>query len=204
MIIKRPPNYKLNVCRTQLNQRDSTFLRLPAEIRNRIYESACCQSVVILYPGDRSRKRYPDDGRDEAPKGLMFACRQTYHEAYQYILDHCIFSFIGMQRKSKKYLKLQGLIRSVELNSYQYPIWEWGKMLVSHARRVEIPPKGGSRLSFDWTVKEPDFPGVHSLHVISGLSGSRRGNPKYGHAEWEEAGRVRFGNPYLEVHVRDL
>jgi hypothetical protein len=61
---------------TKINQRNSPLLRLPAEIRNTIYELALhdVTTKLVLKKGQRNRKL----GRSTA---LVHTCRQTRHEA---------------------------------------------------------------------------------------------------------------------------
>jgi hypothetical protein len=78
---------------TELNQRNSPLLRLPAELRNQIYMFAFCNITVDV------RSRYENDPIDNQNLiqghrrvvGLLTTCRQLHHEALPIFYEYCTF-----------------------------------------------------------------------------------------------------------------
>jgi hypothetical protein len=78
---------------TRRNQLESPFLRLPAEIRNQIYEHAFDRVVWVdpptfWFPWDRKTK---PPNYSEFP--LLQTCRQINHEAMPIAFRNCTFNF---------------------------------------------------------------------------------------------------------------
>lgn len=59
----------------------SPFLRLPAELRNKIYQYAFQNNTVLVVP-ERSDEHQLEHRRElRGPMALWICCRQVYHEA---------------------------------------------------------------------------------------------------------------------------
>jgi hypothetical protein len=68
------------------NQLNSPLLRLPGEIRNRIYEYTFSESVVVVSDGyaNRSYTR-----KNNTPLHILATCQQIRHEATSFFWKHC-------------------------------------------------------------------------------------------------------------------
>jgi hypothetical protein len=72
---------------TAKHQLESPFLRLPGELRNRIYELTFLNTVI-------KRHRYSSWSCDyQSACGLLLVCRQTRYEAAPFLYDAATFDF---------------------------------------------------------------------------------------------------------------
>lgn len=89
----------------QENQKRSPFLRLPPEIRNKIYQRAFSNFVAhmrltkIRFPKSLPQFRYFHDN----PITLLFTCRQIRHEASMFFYTLSTFSF-------RNYMDMNGFV----------------------------------------------------------------------------------------------
>lgn len=68
------------------SQTQSPFFRLPAELRNQIYELAFQETTAtVQYPG----------GCCLLPSGILTACKQAYTEAIGLFYSNATFEFLG-------------------------------------------------------------------------------------------------------------
>jgi hypothetical protein len=76
---------------TQENQAHSPFLRLPAELRNLIYELSSPTTLVKVHPHWDDPRYYPDN---DGPRGIIAflqTCHQINGEAMQFFLSTSTF-----------------------------------------------------------------------------------------------------------------
>ncbi|KAL6703019.1 hypothetical protein ACN47E_010295 [Coniothyrium glycines] len=79
---------------TQHNAARSRLLRLPAEIRMRIYDFVFLNSPIHLKTGAfRSQHLRRSEIDQLASLGLLVTCRQLHHEAMPAFHKHCIIKF---------------------------------------------------------------------------------------------------------------
>jgi hypothetical protein len=71
------------MCSTKANQKNSPFLRLPAELRNQIYALACDTMIVHEPPRRGSAMRCMRSG-----SGLRLICRQVNHEVSEAVEEY--------------------------------------------------------------------------------------------------------------------
>jgi len=97
----------LTVDSAQRNQRESPFLQLPPEIRNRIYEYALSRSHVQKH---RYHSLWVGLSTTQDPFALLFVCRQIYAETavLPYRLTRFGFTFFtGFNRWLEKLMPVQ-------------------------------------------------------------------------------------------------
>ncbi|KAH7389472.1 hypothetical protein DE146DRAFT_635192 [Phaeosphaeria sp. MPI-PUGE-AT-0046c] len=92
------------------NQLNSPFLKLPAEIRNNIYEQICAKTIVKV-PADASRGALYATSHQGA-SGLLHTCRQIRHELLPTFLDCTAFD-LGMLPVDELQRKLDPSMRAV-------------------------------------------------------------------------------------------
>ena len=97
-------------------QQDSALLRLPAELRNMIYEFTFSHCRVEI-PRRRKRESY---GRSK-PNNLLLACRQIHEEAIQLYYIHATFCFdTGGLYRLPEWVKKIGLARAMLLKHVNF------------------------------------------------------------------------------------
>ena len=81
---------------TQANAKNSPLLRLPGELRNRIYEHALADSFIEPMSYQRTVSRHPRESSNppmSATVSLIRTCRQTRSEAEPLFFAHTTFGF---------------------------------------------------------------------------------------------------------------
>jgi hypothetical protein len=103
---------QLPIYSTQLNEENSPFLRLPAELRNRIYKFGLYEDVIDF------KSRYPSLKKPNLPKALAFLCicRQVYCEVS--VLYFALNTFRFDSEKSLE--ELIGFIAQAKLDAVKY------------------------------------------------------------------------------------
>lgn len=72
----------------KINQKESTYLKLPAEIRNMIYHYICQDEVIILEVyGTKVKRSFPD----KSASSILHTCRQIRHEVLPIYFQHAVF-----------------------------------------------------------------------------------------------------------------
>jgi hypothetical protein len=87
------PQYPLTHCSIQANQENSPFLRLPAEIRNRIYELTLAGSIVKVKSTEHpsmSLQRSANSHGSGSALGLLHVCAQIRHDAQAIFWSRCV------------------------------------------------------------------------------------------------------------------
>jgi hypothetical protein len=124
---------------TLANQLNSPFLRLSAELRNRIYEVACPQSLVSLQTvtdEDFLELCFPRTIRSRSPFALVHTCRQIRHEPMSTFLKNTTFD-----------LKNDTAFNTV--------LTDWD--LRDTVRSIKITESVAALMSFSWKEKYPSW-----------------------------------------------
>jgi hypothetical protein len=87
--------------RTALNQKESLLLRLPAEIRDKVYEYVhSAYEICVFYCPYEREQRFEAYTSDRPPKrpanliGLLRTCRQLHLETERLLFIHCPFDIL--------------------------------------------------------------------------------------------------------------
>jgi hypothetical protein len=86
----KPSSFVLTIASTLANQSTSPLLRLPAELRNRIYTLTFSNKIVRVVPS-RLRGASGQDNKYTGPVALLLTSRQLYAETSNLFLRTCIF-----------------------------------------------------------------------------------------------------------------
>jgi hypothetical protein len=78
---------------TQENQKNSPFLRLPPELRNKIYELALDEGTVQMRRRYLAPPSFLAQHDKHGPQNLVLTCRQIHHEALPLLYKLCTFVF---------------------------------------------------------------------------------------------------------------
>ncbi|KAL5120140.1 hypothetical protein ACEQ8H_001966 [Pleosporales sp. CAS-2024a] len=91
--------------RTRENQRNSPLLRLPAELRNQIYEEACRHGIIAIKTATKNSPRHVSVHSKKHCGGaaLMHTCRQMREEAWDLFLQHTVFDLETRINRFKKF-----------------------------------------------------------------------------------------------------
>ncbi|KAI8934134.1 hypothetical protein NX059_008889 [Plenodomus lindquistii] len=106
--------------KTQANQRLSPLLRLPGEMRNRIYELVYDKAIVIVDTPTINALQ------PHAFTGFLLSCRQINHGATPLFYQHCIFDFADgltesvIRRLGSEKLRL---LRSIQFSTARSLNW---------------------------------------------------------------------------------
>ncbi|EDU46691.1 hypothetical protein PtrSN002B_003678 [Pyrenophora tritici-repentis] len=82
---------------TESNQLTSPLLRLPAELRNKIYEYACIDTIIRstnIMSFQPYRHKTPVSERK--PLAIISTCKQMRHEASGTLYSHAAFDLVGL------------------------------------------------------------------------------------------------------------
>ncbi|CAE7194017.1 hypothetical protein PTNB73_08696 [Pyrenophora teres f. teres] len=121
---------------TQENQLQSPFLRLPAELRTRIYELACANEVVHVY--------YPNI-LPRVPYNLIYLlqiCRQIRYEAEIIFYSTCSFAIHTKIVASKPGIRYAGGSNVTDIATIGREIWSWSKALITSMELDNIAAEG--------------------------------------------------------------
>ncbi|KAK4494392.1 hypothetical protein PRZ48_014690 [Zasmidium cellare] len=90
---RRKPRHIITTLQNASGQENSGLFKLPAGLRNRIYELAFKDTTVCV----RSKTKNEPDGATVVP-GLLLACKLLYAEALQIHFANTIFEFTSTTR----------------------------------------------------------------------------------------------------------
>jgi hypothetical protein len=136
------------------------ILRLPAELRNKIYEyvignkSICLESTYRNEPRGRvhpcetppARQPYSPDDKEHGAFNILAACRQTYAEARYLPFSLNVFRFErydclnGFRDNKFHQLSIISAVRLYALEDHPFVSWDWldGLLYLRGLKRIEI------------------------------------------------------------------
>ncbi|KAH4523616.1 hypothetical protein HBH87_062280 [Parastagonospora nodorum] len=164
---------------TQANQRTSLLLKLPAELRNRIYEAVCLHSTISVLPKaiiDQLERSSPNATKHQSGLALVHVCRQIRHEAMSKFLRHTTFDVTELYYSSNEEIdwSFRKVARSIELRAYLA-----GDMIYCWERQ---------RI----TLFSVDMPSLEDVYVlVTGQDSSWC--TRQIHNDFQEASRAAFG-----------
>ncbi|KAH4067425.1 hypothetical protein HBI56_167940 [Parastagonospora nodorum] len=173
---------------TQANQRTSLLLKLPAELRNRIYEAVCLHSTISVLPKaiiDQLERSSPNATKHQSGLALVHVCRQIRHEAMSKFLRHTTFDVTELYYSSNEEIdwSFRKVARSIELRAYLA-----GDMIYCWERQ---------RI----TLFSVDMPSLEDVYVlVTGQDSSWC--TRQIHNDFQEASRAAFGSKSLQIHFK--
>ncbi|KAH4107712.1 hypothetical protein HBH92_110310 [Parastagonospora nodorum] len=169
----------------QRNQRESRLLRLPAEIRNMIFDLACQDTAINIPYIALVQPREPHKRAHQGSSALLHTSRQVRHEAHPIFYFHAVFKFGG--------------IGTANLNN------KLGQHVCEHIRAIELPQSvatimtlSGTNVDLCKTEYGADLPSLDHVYVkvVEGLWSSS--GPAYNiYGNIEGAVRKIYDRPRL-------
>lgn len=115
------PRWFLHIFNTQLNRKQTPLIRLPADVRNAIYQYAFYGEVIKVVSLEEQVRRLPGVARSyRNAMALPSTCRQTRAETWAMFFDLCVFDLCKCQNTFDTLLRLGEAqckpVRSIRLN----------------------------------------------------------------------------------------
>ncbi|EAT87451.1 hypothetical protein HBH56_051240 [Parastagonospora nodorum] len=173
---------------TQANQRTLLLLKLPAELRNRVYEAVCLHSTIsilpkniIYHPGMFS----PNATKHRSGLPLVQVCRQIRHESMPTFLRHTTFDLTELYHSRNEEIdwSFRKVARSIELRAYL----AWDMIYCWERQRI--------------TLFSVDMPCLEDVYVL--VTGQESSWCTFqSHNDFQEASRAAFGSKSLQIHFK--